>query len=206
MLVEIIYDSSLTSRYLNVAVIGRFFKRFLILLLVINMVEAGFFLPLLFALLKLFLGFVLTVISIYAAITLFDRLTRDIDEKKEIKKGNVATGMLLAAAVLAVLLITQPGIAAFLTIVGAQRTSILLLAVGIADFLIAFLTAVFSVYFAIRFLDILTVDVNEVAELKKGNLAIGAVMAAVMIGIALIIKEIIPSVLMTFNVIILGQI
>ena len=62
------------------------------------------------AIVQLVLGVLLAIGSIYLAISIFDRLTRQIKAFEELRKGNVAVALEMAGIIIAVALIIQSGI------------------------------------------------------------------------------------------------
>ena len=71
---------------------------------------AGDLYPLVAGILQLILGVILAVAAIYLALNVFDKLTKEIDEFKEIEKGNVAVAIELAGVIITVGLIIQSGV------------------------------------------------------------------------------------------------
>ena len=71
---------------------------------------AGDLYPLIAGILQLILGVILAVAAIYLALNVFDKLTKEIDEFKEIEKGNVAVAIELAGVIITVGLIIQSGV------------------------------------------------------------------------------------------------
>ena len=60
--------------------------------------------------LKLILGITLAIGAIYLALNILDRMTKEIDEFGEIKKGNVAVALEMAGVIIAVSIIIQSGV------------------------------------------------------------------------------------------------
>jgi uncharacterized membrane protein YjfL (UPF0719 family) len=58
----------------------------------------------------LVLGVLLAIGSIYLAISVFDKLTRQIKAFEELKNGNVAVALEVAGVIVAVALIIQSGV------------------------------------------------------------------------------------------------
>ncbi len=141
------------------------------------------------ALLRLFIGLVLTLFSIYYGVRFFDSLTRNIDEWKELKKGNVAVGLMLGAVVLSITMLTAPGIFILLSIMNISAgASLLAFGIGVLSFIITFLISLFSVYIAVRLLDTIDMqDVDKIEALKKGNVAMGLFVACVILSISAVI-------------------
>jgi uncharacterized membrane protein YjfL (UPF0719 family) len=59
---------------------------------------------------QLILGMILAIAGIYLSLNVFDKLTKEIDEFEEIRKGNVAVAVEMAGVIIAVALIIQSGV------------------------------------------------------------------------------------------------
>jgi uncharacterized membrane protein YjfL (UPF0719 family) len=55
----------------------------------------------------------LSFVAQYAGLSVLDKLTKDIDEWAELKKGNVAVALIMAAVVIAIAVVSQ-GVASLL--------------------------------------------------------------------------------------------
>lgn len=59
---------------------------------------------------QLIFGMILAIAGIYLSLNIFDKLTKEIDEFEEIRKGNVAVALEMAGVIIAVALIIQSGV------------------------------------------------------------------------------------------------
>lgn len=145
---------------------------------------------------QLALAVVLGAIAAYLAVYLFQRFARDLDQWEALRLGNTAVGVVLAALILAVAIILRPalvvnwtvwdvGNAFFLKALVAQA---LQLAVGL---ILAVLTLVLAFYL----FGALTRGIDEVQELKKGNLAVAGLLAGVLIGVGLLVSQAVGQVM-----------
>jgi uncharacterized membrane protein YjfL (UPF0719 family) len=145
---------------------------------------------------QLALALVLGAIAAYLAVYLFQRFTRELDQWEALRQGNTAVGVVLAALVLAVAIVLRPalvvdwaawdvGKAFFFRALAAQG---LQLAVGL---ILAVLTLV-SAFFLFA---ALTRGIDEVEELKKGNLAIAGLLAGVLVGVGLLVSQAVAQVM-----------
>jgi len=139
-------------------------------------------------LVKLFIGLVLTLFSVYYGVKFFDSLTRNIEEWKEIKKGNLAVGLMFSAVVLSIAILTAPGIFILVSALNfGSSTPLVVFGIGILTYIVTFLISLFSVYISVRLLDAMDMqEVDKIAALKKGNVAMGVFVAAVIISISLV--------------------
>ncbi len=133
-------------------------------------------------LLQIFVGILFAILSVYLGLRFFDKMTEGIDEIKELKRGNVAVALILASLMLSIGTIIQQGV--------NQFDNVLMKGVSLPLFIIAFVMAIFQlaiviliavivIYVAIKVLDSMTVGINELEEIKKGNTAVALVVAIV---------------------------
>lgn len=149
------------------------------------------------ALLNLIVGLALSMGSIYLGLKMFDRMTPGIDEMEEIKKGNAAVGILMAAVVLSIANVVEKGVGAFSTNIVPGMSGLLLVftvAMNIVYLIFGVLVAVFAIYVALKMLDKITVDINELEEFKQGNVAVAIMEAGVLISVSFVIKASIAGV------------
>jgi uncharacterized membrane protein YjfL (UPF0719 family) len=137
---------------------------------------------------QLLLAIVLSALAAYLGVWLFNRATPGLDEWAELRKGNPAVGVVMGAVVVGVAIIVRPAlnIAALRLDVGATLdvalrllTQALLVAVGLVLSLAAI---AFSLWLFTR----LTGELDEWAEIAKGNVGVAALLAGVILGTALL--------------------
>lgn len=136
------------------------------------------------AFLRLILAIIFAVVGLYIASWVLGKITKEIDEWKEIGKGNYAVAIYMAGIFISVAIIVGPGI------IGLFKTlSALGIILGFVQLVIALILAVAMQYVGLSVLGRLTGELDEWAELKKKNVAIGIVMAAIVIAIATIVAN-----------------
>ncbi|HVN74042.1 MAG TPA: DUF350 domain-containing protein [Methanoregula sp.] len=147
-------------------------------------------------LVQLIIAIIFAVIALYIGFAVLGKITRDIDEEKELAKGNVAIGIIVASVFVAIALVVQSGVSGLsVGINKAISVGILsfdgLTAVGVAlaQLILGIVLAVAAIYLALNILDKLTKGVEEFEELKKGNVAVALEMAGVIIAVAVIIQS-----------------
>jgi len=143
------------------------------------------------ALLQLILGLVLAMGSVYLGIKMFDKLTEGIDEIKELKRGNVAVAILLGAIIYSIASVVEGGVGGLTQsmVPGLMPMEVAAaLVIGVVNLLLGVVFAILSIYIAIVVLDKITVDIDEFRELKRGNVAIAIIMAAVLIAVSFVIR------------------
>ncbi|MFH0818159.1 MAG: DUF350 domain-containing protein [Candidatus Micrarchaeota archaeon] len=148
--------------------------------------------------LNLIIGLALSMGSIYLGLKMFDRMTPGIDEMDELKKGNAAVGILMAAVVLSIANVVEKGVGAFSTyVVPGMSLPLFVFSVvmGVIYLVFGIIIAVFSIYVALKILDKITVDINELEEFKQGNIAIAIMEAGVLIAVSFVMKASIGGIL-----------
>jgi uncharacterized membrane protein YjfL (UPF0719 family) len=145
---------------------------------------------------QLLIAILFAVIALYLGFLVLSKITKGINEEKELAKGNVAVGIIVASVFVAIAVVVQSGVSGIsVGINKALKFGIFtfdgILAVGIAFFqlVLGIALAVGSIYLALYLLDKLTKDVEEFEEIKKGNVAVALEMAGVIIAVAVIIQS-----------------
>lgn len=137
---------------------------------------------------QLVIAIVLGAVATYLSIVLLNRATRGIDEWQALRDGNVAVGIVLGAMVIGVVSVLRPALN--LPIAGWDVGSIrvwVALGVEVVQMLLGLLLAVISILFAVWLFDRLTTQLDEFAELERGNVAVAALLAGVIIGVSLLV-------------------
>jgi uncharacterized membrane protein YjfL (UPF0719 family) len=144
---------------------------------------------------QLIIAIVLAVVALYIGFSVLNKITRGIDEEKELAKGNVAVGIIVAAVFFAIAIVVQSGVAGVSVGVGSALASGLgstdaYIAIGVAilQLVLGIVLAIAAIYLALKVLDRMTKGVEEFEELKKGNVAVALEMAGVIVAVALIIQ------------------
>jgi Domain of Unknown Function (DUF350). len=145
---------------------------------------------------QLIIAVIFAVVALYIGFSVFGKVTRDVDEQKELAKGNVAFGIIVAAIFIAIGIMVQSGVAGIsvgiskaATLGFASVDGITVIAVAIIQLVLGVLFAVGAIYLALNILDRFTRELEEFGELKKGNVAVALEMAGVIIAVALIIQS-----------------
>jgi len=137
---------------------------------------------------QLVIAIVLGAVATYLSIVLLNRATRGIDEWQALRDGNVAVGIVLGAMVIGVVSVLRPALN--LPIAGWDVGSIrvwVALGVEVVQMLLGLVLAVLSILFAVWLFDRLTTQLDEFAELERGNVAVAALLAGVIIGVSLLV-------------------
>jgi len=142
-------------------------------------------------LLQIFIGILFSILSIYLALRFYDKMTEGIDEIKELKKGNLAVAIILSSLILSIGTVISQGV--------SQFDNVLLKGISLPLFIISFILALFQmavtiliavivIYVAIRVLDAMTVGIDELQEIKRGNVAVALVVATVIYLVAFVVS------------------
>ena len=143
------------------------------------------------ALFGLFFGIGISAYAVYAGMKLFDKLTPHIDEWKELKKGNVAVALVLSAVVFSIGLLMEKPFSLVISILAPGTTLLnfsISVLVALLITLVSLLLSTLLLFISVRLIDSLTTDINEMAELKKGNVAIALVLSFCIVAIAFLTR------------------
>jgi uncharacterized membrane protein YjfL (UPF0719 family) len=145
---------------------------------------------------QLIVAIIFAVVALYIGFAVLGKITRDIDEEKELAKGNAAVGIIVAAVFVAIALVVESGVSGLSAGISKALAAGLfsvdgLITIGLAFFqlLAGIVLAVGAIYLALNILDKLTKGVEEFEELKKGNVAVALEMAGVIVAVAWIIQS-----------------
>jgi uncharacterized membrane protein YjfL (UPF0719 family) len=132
--------------------------------------------------LRLVLGIVFAVVALYLASSVLGKLTKGLDDWAEIGRGNVAVAIFMAGIFISVATIVAPGISGLFA-----GWDVLTITIGFIQLIIALALAMAMQYVALSVFSKLTKGLDEWAELKKGNVAVGITMAAIVIAVAAVV-------------------
>ncbi|MFA5050291.1 MAG: DUF350 domain-containing protein [Candidatus Micrarchaeia archaeon] len=154
--------------------------------MVYSFLELGLFL------FQFILSLVIAVFSIYAGLRILNFFTKDLDEFKELKKGNIAVGILVFSVVISVAIIIEPILSdSFLSslkvFAGTSFTIFVLQFIG--KIILGIFAAMIAIYFSMTVFDQLTPSLNEIKELKKGNISLALLFSGVILAVSFIVKN-----------------
>lgn len=141
---------------------------------------------------RLIVGLALAMGAVYIGLRLFDRPTKGLNEWEEIKNGNVAVGIFVAAVIISISFVIRSGVGALLNDLNAAAELsdvLMVLGLGLVNLAIGLVAGVGSVYVAIKIFDRITRDIDEMQELAKGNVAIAILLAGVLIAVSFVIAS-----------------
>lgn len=139
---------------------------------------------------QLIIAVILAVVSLYMGFAMLDRMTSKIDEEKELAKGNVAIGILVASIFVSIAIIVQSGVAGIsIGLRDAVNGNIYSLIASIIQLILGMILAIAGIYLSLNIFDKLTKEIDEFEEIRKGNVAVALEMAGVVIAVAIIIQS-----------------
>jgi uncharacterized membrane protein YjfL (UPF0719 family) len=135
---------------------------------------------------QLVIAIILAVVALYIGFSVLGRITKGIEEEKEIAKGNAAVGILVASVFIAIGIVVQSGVEG---VSKAAAGGIIAIGASVLQLILGIVFAIAAIYLALNILDRLTKGIEEFEELKKGNIAVALEMAGVIITTAIIIQK-----------------
>ncbi len=150
---------------------------------------------------QLVIAIILAVAALYIGFSVLGKITKGIDEEKELAKGNAAVGILVASVFVSIGLVVQSGVIGIsdglkIAVQGIPNIAtdglmpvVLPIVLAIIQLILGIGLAIVAIYLALNILDKLTKGIDEFEELKKGNVAVALEMAGVIITVAIIIQS-----------------
>lgn len=156
------------------------------------------------ALIQLVLGLILGVAAIYLGIRFVDKMTTDLEELAEIKKGNISVGIFIFAVIITFATVLQGGIQGMNKSIGESETvqqSLWALGAGVIQVLFSLIIAVLALYIALWIIQKMAEQINKIKvkgmpkmkfnwekELEKDNKAFAIFIAGILIGLSFVIQ------------------
>lgn len=139
---------------------------------------------------QLVIAVILAVVTLYMGFSVFGKMTKGIDEEKELAKNNIAVGILSASIFISIAIVVQSGIAGIsIGLVNAVEGEIYSLVISIIQLILGIVLAIAAIYLAVNIFDRLTKEIDEFKEIEKGNIAVALEMAGIIIAVAIIIQS-----------------
>jgi len=148
---------------------------------------------------QIIIAVILAAVASYLGILLFNRATRDLDEWAELRRGNAAMGLVLGSIILGIALILRPALTVpAMADTGTKLYPVYALFIQAAAILLGLVLALSAIIFAVGLFDRLTGQIDELAELQKGNIAVAAVMVGVILAVSLLMSRAIEQIVAWF--------
>jgi hypothetical protein len=162
------------------------------------------------AILQLVIGLIVGVGAIYLGIRFVDKLTKNIEELEELKKGNLSVGIFMFAVIFLFAMIVEGGISGLTNALTGvtDKTSpeamdyVVAIGVGLIQLVVAIAIAVVAIYLAITIIERMSKQISKLEVkgmpdvtfdweemLKRDNRAMALFIAAILIGIGFVISE-----------------
>jgi len=140
----------------------------------------------------------LGVLASYIGVWLFSRATRHLDDWGELRRGNTGMGVVLGAIIIGIAIILKPTVDLPLTI-NASNPGLVLLG-EIAGIVVGLVLALSAIVFSVGLFGRLVGgnNLDELYELQKGNTAVAAIMAAVILAVSILISGAVASIIHWF--------
>lgn len=137
--------------------------------------------------LQLIVSLVIFTFAINNGLKVVSKMIEGIDIWGEVKKKNIAVALLAAGAVIAYVNVVAGGVESMtngLTSVvsGSFKSGLSALIGGVVNLIVALVVAGFAISWTFKAMDKLTSNIDEKAEFRGGNVAIGIVYAGILIG------------------------
>jgi uncharacterized membrane protein YjfL (UPF0719 family) len=145
---------------------------------------------------QLTIAIILSAVAAYLAFYLFQSFTRKLDEWEELRQGNIAVGIVVAAIVIAVAVVLRPALSVNTATwdVGSAWVFRVLLAQAI-QLAVGLVLAVITLAVSLYLFASLTRGIDEVEEIKQGNLAVAGVLAGVVLGVGLMTSQAVAQIM-----------
>jgi uncharacterized membrane protein YjfL (UPF0719 family) len=148
---------------------------------------------LLLGVIQLVVGLSLAAFSITKGLALLSKLLGGLDIWSEIKAKNTAVALLAAGVVVSYTRVISGGIDAMtrsLLTLGTDGVlnGVIGLVAGVINLFVAIAVASFAITVVFRVMDKLTVGIDEKAEFKANNVAIGVVYCGILIGVSALVS------------------
>lgn len=147
-------------------------------------------------LVQLVIAILFAVLALYIGFAVFGKITKGIDEEKELARGNVAVGIVVAAMFFAIAVIVESGVSGLFTGINkalqvgiVTGDGLLIMAVAFVQLFLGIVLAIGAIYLALNILEKLTKDVNVFEELRRDNVAVALEIAGVIVAVAVIIQS-----------------
>ena len=149
---------------------------------------------------QIIIAVILAIIASYLGVVLFNRATRDLDEWAEIRRGNAAMGVVVASIIIGIALILRPALQVPPPAdTGTNLYPVYALLTQMAGLAVGLVLALSAIILAVALFDQLTGQIDELAELQRGNMAVAAMMVGVVLSVSLLMSGAIEQIMKWFT-------
>jgi uncharacterized membrane protein YjfL (UPF0719 family) len=146
-------------------------------------------------LIQLIIAIIFSVIALYAGLFTFNQLTGGFDAPGEIKRGNVAVGLLIASIFIGISIPAYAGVQAILTDLNRiaaegmfTAESALYVVFIIVELGLSILLAVGAIYLVMYIIARVSSSMDVLREIKYGNTAIALAVASMILSVCIIVQ------------------
>ncbi len=144
----------------------------------------------------------LAALAAYLGLWLYERATPEVDEWKAVREGNQAVGITLAAVVVGLAIVLRPAVAGSIPPAGGRfgpdlaqsALPLYVLLLMLVRALLGLALGVAGILFAMWLFLRLTRDLDEMDELKKGNTAVAAMLAGVILAVCVLVSPVVTNI------------
>jgi uncharacterized membrane protein YjfL (UPF0719 family) len=151
----------------------------------------------LIAILQVIVGLALSMAAVYLGMKMFDKLTKGIEEMREIQKGNVAVGILMIAVILSIATVVKAGVLSLVLSINpsvGMQAMVLAILVGLFNLVISIVVSIIAIYLAVKIAEKITVEINFMKEIQKGNVAVAVVLGGILWAVSFVLSATVESV------------
>jgi uncharacterized membrane protein YjfL (UPF0719 family) len=143
---------------------------------------------------QLIIAIIFSVIALYAGLLTFNHLTGGFDAPGEIKRGNVAVGLLIASIYIGISIPAYAGIQAILAGLNSIATEGMFSAESafnvvfiIVELGLSILLAVAAIYIVMYIIAQVSSSIDVLREIKYGNVSMALVVASMILSVCIVI-------------------
>lgn len=145
------------------------------------------------AFIKILIGVVLAVVAVSIGLLLFEKITQmgkmgKLEILKELEDGNAAVAILLIGVILAIAIVIRSGIVSLTEITIFDMNYFWSVVWGFVQMILSIVISIISIYLALWILKRFLEGKDIIGDIKDGNIAMGIVIAGIVISIAFIIE------------------
>ena len=151
------------------------------------------------AVIKILIAVILAVVAVNIGLILFEKITKigemgELDILKELEDGNAAVAILLIGVILAIAIVIRSGILSLTEIERFDWNYFWNVVWGFAQMIISIMLSIISIYLALWILRRFMEGKDIIGDIKQGNMAMGIVIAGIVISIAFIIEAAVANI------------
>ena len=157
------------------------------------MAELEVIMEILLAIIKVLIGVVLAVVAVNIGLVFFEKITQmgkmgELNILKELENGNAAVAILMIGVILAIAIVIRSGIVSLTKIPSFDLVHFWYGVWCFVQMVLSIIVSIISIYLALWVLRRFMEGKDVIGDIKDGNMAMGIVIAGIVIAIAFIIE------------------